>query len=436
MEGILHLLPPYLDSLTDLLALTTLSKYIRSTTLSSISPSTTLALTLKSIPQHSFLFPHPWPLLLVLAPSLCEHSTSLHLIKKAFQSGPIALLDLLLTLPQPGFSLSSLRELWEYTHEVIHPLSDLLDKCVGKQWYDVPDFWDGGREDAATIWAVPEENVYHLGVYGGLFGRVYEDWLIPDGDEAAGCSELDVQAMGKLDMRMEFVKYCLRDWHTGILPIVGAITSDYPYPSSNPLPSSATLVLHSISSSTANVHPLRDINFDPNGPYPPRHLQSFQEEHQTVLLHLLEASPLFRSVLLALRAYSGGDFYSEPPILDENGFPTVHTRKGWKQEIWECSVIMMGRDGLALIVEVWKRMDGNDKQRKVNEARRKNGLVVDTVDATKGELSEKLRRWRGFLKKKEMPRKWEIVGGMRGLIEVYDVPFLLGDLRIGTCTAR
>jgi len=84
----------------------------------------------------------------------------------------------------------------------INPLTDLIDKCIGAQWYATPDFWNGGVDDAYTLHADPPEAFFQLCIYGELFGPVVEEYVTTG----------TVPMYAKPEARAEFVKYCIPDW--------------------------------------------------------------------------------------------------------------------------------------------------------------------------------------------------------------------------------
>jgi len=82
---------------------------------------------------------------------------------------------------------------------MINPIVDLIDKCVGEQWYDTLNFWNGGVDDAATIYADPPETFFHLVTYGELFAPAFDAYL------ETGM----VPEVMNVDTRLEFVKFCI-----------------------------------------------------------------------------------------------------------------------------------------------------------------------------------------------------------------------------------
>jgi len=81
----------------------------------------------------------------------------------------------------------------------INPLEDLIDKCVGAQWYSTPNFWNGGVSDAYTILAEPISTLFDISIYGDLFGPAL-DVYIETGT---------VPLYATFECRKIFVEYCI-----------------------------------------------------------------------------------------------------------------------------------------------------------------------------------------------------------------------------------
>ena len=81
----------------------------------------------------------------------------------------------------------------------INPISDMIDRCAGHQWYATPNFWEGGVSDAITIDCEPLRALFQIVIYGDLFGSSMNACL-------NGGRELDVE------VRLDYVVYCIPDW--------------------------------------------------------------------------------------------------------------------------------------------------------------------------------------------------------------------------------
>lgn len=113
-------------------------------------------------------------------------------------------LELALTTARCGLTMERIRELHALRFSVINPTTDLIDKCVGKQWWGTPGFWSGGVDDAYTIYSDPPEAFFHLAIYGELFAPDHDALLRQD----HGARRL------KVETRLEYVKYCIPDFAT------------------------------------------------------------------------------------------------------------------------------------------------------------------------------------------------------------------------------
>jgi hypothetical protein len=84
----------------------------------------------------------------------------------------------------------------------ISPIADMIGRCAGAQWCATPNFWDGGVSDAATISVEPTRPLFQIIIYGELFCSTMRAALVP----ALRLPRFD------LDMRLDFIKYCIPDW--------------------------------------------------------------------------------------------------------------------------------------------------------------------------------------------------------------------------------
>lgn len=121
-------------------------------------------------------------------------------LREAFHGGMDSLLQLCVS--KAGLTMDDIRRLHSSRFSIINPISDMIDRCAGKQWYDVPDFWNGGRSDANTIMVEPERSLFQIIIYGELFSSTMDAVVTPD----APTSRFD------LDMRLDFIKYCIPDY--------------------------------------------------------------------------------------------------------------------------------------------------------------------------------------------------------------------------------
>ena len=115
------------------------------------------------------------------------------------------LLELCLTEASCGLTIARVRELYELRMSTINPVTDLIDKCIGIQWYATPNFWHGGASDAYTLHSDPSETFFHLCIYGELFGEAM-DQCVTTGT---------VPKYAQPANRMAFVKYCIAGLRDG-----------------------------------------------------------------------------------------------------------------------------------------------------------------------------------------------------------------------------
>lgn len=192
LPDVLHLIPPYIRDIEDYLALSVTGREVRSLVQEYSSPSTLLVLCYHS--RRTFFRPDPLFLLTPLAPPLsiwARRSTeNLRRLVHAFYYGEEAVLDLGISVPavaiEAEWSMARVCQLWEWRMRVVTPLTDLIDRCVGQQWYAQADFWDGGVEDAATLYAEPAEVVFRMLIYGELFKDGWHEWI--EGTDRVSCS--------------------------------------------------------------------------------------------------------------------------------------------------------------------------------------------------------------------------------------------------------
>ncbi|KAI0726214.1 hypothetical protein C8Q72DRAFT_536763 [Fomitopsis betulina] len=297
---ILLALPRYLHDVEDFINLSATCRILRQAC-AEASPNTILRLAAAA--SRIFLRPDPHFLVAATARQLSEwaslSSANTAELRTAFRSGVEGLLDL--ALEHAGLTMERIRELYEMRFTTINPVVNLIDKCVGEQWYATPNFWDGGVDDAYTIDVDPPETFFHLVIYGELFGPAFDVFL------ETGV----VPEVASVEMRLEFVKYCIPDWACyACMDSAGDVE----------LPG-------------GGIDPRRAV--DAVGPY-----ASFEKDggkwctthnNQIGLRHLLESSrwnPSWEEVRMA----AGGD-------LDEE----------WKQDLWWAVVMCQGLEGMRMI---------------------------------------------------------------------------------------
>lgn len=199
-RDILVLLPEYIHNIEDYSNLASTCRILRSCMSAATPPN---ILRLAAAQRNVFFRPSPLFLLMATAKELgnwarISDANEQELAAKC-QEGNEGLLEL--ALEHCGLTMERIRELYLSRFSIINPVVDVIDKCVGSQWYSTPNFWDGGVSDAYTIRSEPADTFFHLAIYGELFSPDLETILSQD----AQARRL------KADTRLEFVKYCIPD---------------------------------------------------------------------------------------------------------------------------------------------------------------------------------------------------------------------------------
>ena len=197
---ILHLLPHHLANLEDLVSLSSTCRTLHSIC-SATSPKTILWLAAAS----SRIFFRPDPHFLVAATvrqvsdwALLNHENT-QTLRQAMQGGIYCLLNLCIL--QAQLSMDDIRRLHATRFTLINPISDVIDRCAGPQWYDTPDFWNGGVSNPTTIWLDPARSLFQIVIYGELFASTMQAFLEPK----LSLPRFDVE------FRMDYIKYCIPD---------------------------------------------------------------------------------------------------------------------------------------------------------------------------------------------------------------------------------
>lgn len=200
-RDILILLPDYLHTIEDYVNIASTCRTLRDC-MDAASPRTILRLA--AAQTKVFFRPSPHFLVAATARELGDWARQSDAnedeLARRVENGMDGLLDL--ALEHCGLTMQRIRELHLMRFSIMNPVTDIIDQCVGKQWYAAPDFWNGGRSDAYTISAEPYETLFHLATYGELFGPGFETILNQD----ATTRRL------RVDTRLEYIKYCLPDF--------------------------------------------------------------------------------------------------------------------------------------------------------------------------------------------------------------------------------
>ena len=362
---ILISLPEHLHNIEDFVNLSSTCRAFHNSM--SAAPASSI-LRLAAASSRIFFRPSPHFLVAATARQLANWSSksveNLADLRDAFRNGMEGLLDLY--VEHCGLSISSIRDLHLQRFLTINPITDLIDLCVGTQWYQTPDFWYGGVEDAYTIDVDPPETYFHLVIYGELFG--------PSLNEFVSSGRLS-PLLEDINLRLDFVKYCIPDW------------ACYTCQDES----------RDVKMLDGRIDPRRAV--DAIGPY--KSFRSAGESeythgNQVGLKHMLE-SPRWNPPWTAVRESLGRATFSE----------------NWKQHLWESVIWLQGTDSMRLLMSHgWEEIVLGKGERKAQ-----GGME---------EVKEALKDLRVKIEEMEQPPKEIIVGRQR----TYEFPFLRGDLHI------
>jgi hypothetical protein len=200
-NDILILLPEYVNNIEDYMNLASTCKTLQAC-MYTASPNTILRLA--AAQSSTFFRPSPHFLVTATARQLGhwarESQENEDELAARLEEGIDGLLDLV--LEHCGLTIERIRELHLQKFSIINPVTDVIDKCVGAQWYGLPNFWNGGVDDAATIDAEPPTVFFLISLYGELFGPDFEAFLDPSSHTTRKLS---------METRLEFLKYCAPD---------------------------------------------------------------------------------------------------------------------------------------------------------------------------------------------------------------------------------
>ncbi|KAF9262955.1 hypothetical protein L218DRAFT_1077607 [Marasmius fiardii PR-910] len=186
-------LPLYIRNIEDFTELASTCRTIYNT-FSATQPNTILRLAATSAP--TFFHPHPYFLVMATAKQVSDWARGnpqrTKRLQHAFRGGIDGLLDLSLSVA--GLTLADIRRLHLARFSIINPFSDLIDKMAGQQWYETPDFWDGGVSEAVTLQTDAERAAFQIIIYGELFHTSIDAYLDGNLDKGGypGLEVLDV----------------------------------------------------------------------------------------------------------------------------------------------------------------------------------------------------------------------------------------------------
>ncbi|KAI0508461.1 hypothetical protein F5B22DRAFT_397744 [Xylaria bambusicola] len=366
-QDIMFMLPKYLHNIEDLMNTASTCRRLRECMASAI-PNVILQLAV----AQSRVFFRPSPLFLVTATArqlgnwARRSRANEDKLALKLEEGVDGLLDL--ALDHCGLTMERIRELRLLRFSLINPVEDIIDKCVGHQRLDNPDFWHDGLDDEYTIDTEPSDTLFHLAMYGELFAPDFEPILNQDSQTR----RLSVET------RLEFIKYCLPDFACHLNGHIGS-----------------SLLLNP----GETLDPRREVK--QTGPYakgPDGRIPDMNNNN--LALTWVIRSSHFRRYYKALRAKAGEYEFQER--FDDGWWfnESSHSRLPgdyWRQRLWENVMISQGLEGLEM-------------------------LRPDTEDKWIGKIKE----WREKIMNMDNEPPLTKVGRQATL----EYPYLLGDLRI------
>ncbi|KAL8694131.1 MAG: hypothetical protein Q9218_001184 [Villophora microphyllina] len=197
---LLLLLPQYVHNIEDFTNLSSTCRELRSVC-SSTSGRTILGLAAAS--SRVFFRPDPHFLIAATVRQVSDwallNAENRETLRQAMQQGVYSLLDLCVEKAQ--LSMDDIRRLHATRFSLINPISDMIDRCAGSQWYATPNFWQGGVSNPATIFLEPTKSLFQFVIYGELFASSMRAFIEP---------RLDLPWFDH-DFRMDYIKYCIPD---------------------------------------------------------------------------------------------------------------------------------------------------------------------------------------------------------------------------------
>lgn len=366
---ILVTLPFYLHNIEDYVNLSSTCTYLRQC-MQSATPN--VILHLAAAQSRIFFRPDPYVLVAATARQLGQWARQSEVNEQELALrlpyGIDAMLELALE-KGCGITMERIRELYEMRFSHINPVADIVDRCVGKQWFAIggTNFWSGGVSDPATILAEAEATTFHLVIYGELFGPDMDTFL----DQRTDARTLSVAT------RLEFVKYCIPD---------DATCQNF------------EASLEYDARLTGGLSPMRAVQR--KGPYTPgpNGEKIFVKHNNNLALSHVMKSSRWKPHLKTMREKSGEPDFTEDGIKDLGWSRADDTRPlAWKQRMWENVMLCQGLDGLGMLLPKYQ-----------------------------DSWVERVREWREKIERLERRPEVTTVGRQTTL----EYPWLRGDLRI------
>ncbi|THC95058.1 hypothetical protein EYZ11_005453 [Aspergillus tanneri] len=305
---ILCLLPLYIDNIESFTNAASSCRRLRDTFYTA-HPNTILRLAVASAP--TFFSPHPHFLIAATVRqasnwALGDASRTKEL-RRALQGGINSLLDF--SIQYSGLSLPQIRSMHQSRFSILNPLSDLIDKMAGSQWYATPEFWNGGVSEPYTLDTEASRATFQIVIYGELFGPSMLAFLEP---ERADLPFFDVHT------RLDYFTYCVPDW----------VCKSYP-----------------------------GFEVLPTGPYaldvePPR------EGDQVALHYILRCGRwrrLWTASILEIMTFLG----EEQTNKDSN----MENEESWREKMLRDALLCQGLEGMQLVTVPEEKVDKDVMQR-------------------------------------------------------------------------
>ncbi|GAW21841.1 hypothetical protein ANO14919_113670 [Xylariales sp. No.14919] len=313
-HDILFLLPEYLHNIEDFMNTASTCTRLRDC-LASATPNVILRL---AVAQTKVFF-RPSPLFLATATArelghwARQSDENEQKLALKLEEGVDGLLEL--ALEHCGLTMERIRELHLLRFSLINPVTDIIDQCVGTQWYSTPNFWGGGVDDAYTIASEPSDHLFQLAMYGELFAPDFEPILNQD----SSARRLSV------DTRLEFIKYCLPDFACHINGHTAGLRAHLP---------------------DGTLDPRRRVK--PTGPYAPQSdgVPAHSNNNNLALTWIIR-STRFRPRYKELRAKAGVPEFQED--FDDGWWFVEDSIEDWRQRFWENIMVCQGLEGLGML---------------------------------------------------------------------------------------
>ena len=197
---LLALLPQFLYNIEDYTNTSSSCRALRAVC-ALATPNAILQLAAAS--SRTFFRPNPHFLIAATARQMSDWALLNHQntseLRQAFRGGIEALFKF--CVAKAGLTMEDIRQLHASRYTSINPVTDMIDKCAGAQWFATPDFWGGGVSDPETIGFDPPRSLMQIVIYGELFHT----------SMTAAISPNTKLASFDLETRLDFIKYCVPD---------------------------------------------------------------------------------------------------------------------------------------------------------------------------------------------------------------------------------